>query len=73
MPFGPHSHLWPLPGPVRRAQRVDVDRHHPRGVRPVDERVDAAPVQLGDELGDRQDERGRAGDVADEERAASGR
>ena len=35
----------------------------------IDERVDAASLHLGDELGDGQDQRGRAGDVADEEQA----
>jgi hypothetical protein len=43
--------------PVGRAERIDVDGDHPRRVRAVDERVDSPATELGDDLGDRQDER----------------
>ena len=53
MPLGAHSHLWALPVLVRRAEGVEVDGHHARRVRAVDERVDPAAVQLADESLDR--------------------
>ena len=40
-------------GVVRRAERLEVERHHPRGVRAVDERLDAALAQLAHEALDR--------------------
>ena len=53
--------------PVGGAQAVEVDRHHARRVRAVDQRVDPAAVELGDQLGDGQDQGRRAGDVADQD------
>ena len=67
VPFGPHSHLWPLPVQYAAPSASMSSGEHPGRVRAVDERVDAAPVELGDELRDGQDERGRAGHLADED------
>ena len=52
-------------------ERVEVERQHPRGVRPVDERVDPAVGERRDDPLDREDERGRARDVADEREPGS--
>ena len=41
--------------------------HHPGRMRAVDQRVDPAAIQLGDQLGDGQDQGRRAGDVADQD------
>ena len=45
-PSGAHSHLWALPVAVRRADRVEVEGHHARRVRRVDQRVHAPAGQL---------------------------
>ena len=58
---------------VGRAQPVEIERDHPRGMGAVDERVDSPLRQGGDEPLDRQDEGRRARDVTDDERAASAR
>ena len=48
-PFGAHSHLWPLPVQYAALSALDVAGDHARGVRAVDERVDAPPVELADD------------------------
>ena len=57
---------------VGRAEAGEVERDHAQGVRPVDQRVDPARLELADEPLDREDEAGRARDVV-EEREASAR
>ena len=63
-PFGPHSHLWPLPVQYAAPSAPRSRSTMPGRVRAVDERVHAAPVELADDRGDRQDERGGGGDLA---------
>ena len=48
---------------VGRADRGEVDIDHARRMRAVDERLDPAVVERGHDLGNRQHERRRAGDV----------
>ena len=55
--------------PVRGTEPIHVDRYHPGRVGRVDERVDAAPVELRDELRDREDQPGHARDVTDHDEA----
>ena len=43
--------------------RFDVQRNHARPVGAVDQRIDAAAVQLAHDFLDRKDQRRRAGDV----------
>ena len=50
-------------------ERAEVERQHAGGVGAVDERVDAVRAQLSNDPLDREDERGLAGDVIDEQEA----
>ena len=50
----------------RGPDRGQVERQHPRRVRAVDERLDAALGERRDDPGDREDERRRARDVAED-------
>ena len=52
-PLGAAEPLVPVAGPVRGAKPVQGDRNHAGRMRPVDERVDAAAVELGHEVLDR--------------------
>ena len=63
----PTQPFVPVARPVRGAERAHIDRHHPGGVGGVHERVDAAPVELRDEVGDREDEPRDAGHLADDD------
>ena len=65
--------LVAVAGPVGGPEGGQVDWHHPRGVGGIDERVDPARLELGDDPFDREHERGRAGDVADQQEAGPGR
>ena len=59
--------LVAVAGPVGGSEAVEIDRHHAGRVRAVDQRVDPAAIELGDQLGDGQDQGRRAGDVADQD------
>ena len=48
----PAQPLVAVAGPVRGAERVDVHGHHAGRMGAIDERVDAASLHLGDEVGD---------------------
>ena len=72
-PFGAHSHLCPLPVQYAASRAVQVDRQHPRRVRPVHERVDAPPVQLADQRGHGHHEGRRRRHVADHRQARARR
>ena len=65
-PFGPHSHLWPLPVQYAAPSALTSTGHLARGMRRIDERVDAEAIQLADDRLDREDEAADAGHVADQ-------
>ena len=57
--------LVAVPGRVRRTDGLEVDLDHARRMRGVDERLDPAVRERRDDLGHRQHERRRAGDVVE--------
>ncbi len=58
---------------IRGTDLVQLDRDHPRSVCPVHQGVHAAPIELLDEFGDRQDDARGARDVAEEREPRSRR
>ena len=58
--------LVEVAGVPGRAEPVEVERQHPRRVGAVDERLDPALGERGDDPLDREDQRRRARDVADQ-------
>jgi hypothetical protein len=57
---------------VRGADPVEVDVDHPRRMRPVDERVDPAVLELGNDFSHGEDERRRARDVIQQHQPRAG-
>ncbi len=63
--MGAQTHLWRFAGVLGGAEGVEVERDHARRVGAIDERVDPPRGECRDDPLDRQDERGRARDVAE--------
>ena len=70
--MGAHNHLWQLPGVIGGADIREPQIQHTWRVGAVDQRVDTAPGQRGDDARDGQHQPGLAGHMIDQRQPGAG-